>query len=242
MGEPRTLAKPPIREAVLEVLFNYPPTVNLKLLAAYGNMISTKYPIREDIISISGNMNLNEEQGGISRARIGYIFYSSDKKMFVQARLNGFSFALSNKSYTNWGAFKPLAFSELRTFVEFINPTTISRFSLRFINEIQIPSDQDFKQFVNLYSNVDIFGLSIRNYISKVELDNFEIGAIAVVSQLLSPPFDPTINMFLDIDVIMNVSGPVSLEFLSNEFDKLRNFKNRIFFSTLTDRAINSYD
>jgi uncharacterized protein (TIGR04255 family) len=240
MTAPRTLARPPIKEAVLEVLFNYPATIDLNFLGSYNAIISSRFPTRENVINIIGSLG---DASTISRVTIGHVYYSPDNKTFIQTRMNGFSFAQANQSYTDWKTFKPLAFKELQSFIDFTGPLSISRFSLRFINEIQIPSSRDFKEYVQIFPNIDILKLPVKNFISRVELINPDIDATAVVSQLVSPPFEPTVNMFLDIDVIINHLAPigVDLEYLSRMFDKLRDFKNTIFFTSLTDMAIDSY-
>jgi uncharacterized protein (TIGR04255 family) len=241
MIKPKTLAKPPIKEAVLEILFNYPHTVNPNFLKEYGKLIARDYPSRENLITITGDISKNNAK--ISRNNIGYAYFSDNKKTSIQTRMNGFSFSQTNESYTSWENFKPIAFKELKAFVDFLKPESIYRLSLRFINEIKVPPQEDLKNYINILPNIDNFDLPIRGFVTRVEVEKPDISAIAIVSQLLSPPFDPTVNIYFDIDVIVKRDPPAEIDFedLSVRFEKLRDFKNDIFFSSLTEKTINSY-
>lgn len=207
----------------------------------YGGMISDKFPIKESIVTISGNIQNDDTR--ISRSTIGAVYYSDDKKKSIQTRVNGFAFAQVNESYTSWEHFQPIAFKELQAFIDYVQPLSINRFSLRFINEIKIPTTDDLNDYIKVLPNVENINLPIRQFVARVELDKPEIGAIAIVSQLLSPPFDPSINVFLDIDVIINNDPPleINLPYLSERFESLRQLKNEIFFSSLTEKVIDSY-
>ena len=241
MVKPRTLSHPPIKEAVLEVLFDFADTSNLKFLNEYGKLILSRYSKKENIITI--NANIDQSNDNVVRNTIGYVYFTENKKTSIQTRLNGFAFAQTNESYTSWEQFKPIAFKELKSFIEFTAPLAVNRFSLRFINEIKIPSTEDLKEYLNLLPSMGTINLPMRNFVSRMELDKPDISGLAIVSQLFSPPFNPTVNFFLDIDVIINENPPkeVSLEYLFERFDTLRTLKNDIFFSALTEKTIDSY-
>ena len=242
MMKSKTLAHPPIKEAVLEVLLDYPETVTMKFLNEYGRLIASRFPNKENIVTFDANLVENNDK--ITRNIIGHVFFSGDKKTTIQTRVNGFAFAQTGESYTSWDVFKPLAFKELQAFIEFTAPVGIKRFSLRFINEIKIPPTDDLKEYLVFLPNVDTLNLPIRNFVCRMELDKADIGALAIVSQLFSPPFEPTVNVYLDIDVVINESElrEVDLKYLSDRFDSLREFKNDIFFSTLTEKTVNLYN
>ena len=241
MTTSRTLAHPPIKEAVLEVLFNFSTSPTLKLINEYGKSLADKYPLKDNLVTI--NANITNENTKVSRNEHGIVFHSQDRRTSIQIRTNGFAFAQTNESYKSWEEFKPLAFKELRSFMEFMVPETVNRFSLRFINEIKIPPSDDLKLYFTYLPNIDAINLPIRQLVSRVELEESTIGAIGIVSQLFSPPFNPDVNVYLDIDVIINNIPPlnVDMEYLSEKFDALRKFKNYIFFSSLTEKAISNY-
>src|SRR5450631_709544 len=105
MIQPRSLAHPPIKEAVLEVLFQFRPSVDVNMLNGYGVLVADRFPNHEDIVNINGTLNNNEPS--INRIVIGRSYNSPNKKTYIQSRINGFSFAQANQSYTSWDNFKP---------------------------------------------------------------------------------------------------------------------------------------
>lgn len=237
----QTLSKPPIKEAILEVLLSFPEDFDSNFLSDYGKIIENEFPFVEPITKISGSFG-SEKKSIVTEEKIGNIYFTKDRNTSLQVRLDGFSFSVINQTYSSWEKFSPEAFRQFFDFISYSQPSKYSRISLRFINEIKIPSGESLEKYLKFLPALGNLKLPFQNIISRIELFNEEINSIAILSEVISPPFEPTINIFFDIDVITKIE---SLTFdkikLSNEFEQLRQFKNNIFSSSLTELALEMY-
>jgi uncharacterized protein (TIGR04255 family) len=240
------LNKPPIREAIFEVLLDYSHSPDLELLQGFGKVISQSFPNKNNIIQVSGN--LNEDAGktsSVNRTTFGIAFFSTDKNSSIQVRKNGFSFIVLNQTYSCWDDFKPKAFEYLKQFIDYINPKSINRLSLRFINQIALPTNAaNLNEYLLVLPSLGNYTYSTQDILLRVELSNEKINAIGIITEVIKPPFNETINLYFDIDVIKKieyVNNQIDLKLVEKEFEDLRTFKNELFFESLTDKTFNLF-
>ncbi len=115
---------------------------------------------------------------------------------------------------------------------------------MRFINEISIPYDRQLTDFLKVLPSLGDIKTPISNFILKTELYDEEIKATAILTELLSRHSEPEIKVYLDIDVRINDFDQPEvwdMDSLIRIFNNLRQFKNQIFFSSLTEEALNRY-
>lgn len=212
----------------------------------YGQMISTEFPKRENLVQITGNIQGGDTQSSsVHQALIGYQFKSSDNNVAMQARLNGFSYSFLNETYTVFENFKPKAIDAVTRFMEFTRPISVLRCSLRFINQIKIPIDQNILDYVPIAPNLSIIPKRVGKYLLRSEFYDPETTSIGVLTHLMEP--DPKLtfrSIYLDIDVILHskdYDSGTEMGLIDSKFDKLREFKNDIFFSSLSEKAIKMY-
>lgn len=72
----------------------------------------------------------------------------------------------------------------------------------------------------------------------RIEIPNSEIGASAILTQTMDKPTrNGRLPLILDIEVISENDYKNDHDKVWKDFDKLRHFKNDIFFNSITEKA-----
>ena len=119
--ERRVFNRPPIKEAVLEVLFNYLPETKIEDIESFGNVLLPEFPEKGQILQIQGQIiGGSSDSPPVSQSIFGFTYLNKSKNRMIQLRMNGFSFIVLNQTYTNWYDFKTEAYNWLYKFIDFI--------------------------------------------------------------------------------------------------------------------------
>jgi uncharacterized protein (TIGR04255 family) len=228
------LKQAPIKDAIFEVLLDFPKKVDTAFLESFENFIREKFPNPSPIVQLTGSLTAGDST--ISKEFIGRSYFSTDKNSSIQIRKNGFAFLISNQTYKNWQDFKDQAFYYFLQFYDYTNPEKITRYSLRYVNQIKIKSDEIVKDFVKVFPSMGDYDYPVTDLFLRMELANKDLNAIGIITEIIQPPNQNEINIFFDIDVIRNIAE-IKIEDLDSGFDELRVFKNQLFFDSLTDKA-----
>lgn len=125
------------------------------------------------------------------------------------------------------------------TYVQTVKPIKAVRIALRYINRIMIPLPIDsFKEYILTTPEIapDLpQGLS--QFFMRLIIPDSEINAIAVITQTMEEPKGGYLPYIFDIDVFKEQAYDVAGTEMWNDFEKLRMFKNGIFFKSTTDKA-----
>lgn len=72
----------------------------------------------------------------------------------------------------------------------------------------------------------------------RLEIPNPDIEATAIITQTMDKPTrSPKLPLILDIDVIKNTDYVENLAKMWEDFENLRDFKNDIFFNSITEKT-----
>jgi uncharacterized protein (TIGR04255 family) len=241
MSERPHLANAPIAEAVLDIQVRLPSNIRLTHLEAMHRDIRDRYPNRRTRHRLEINIKLEGEAKTGSPTEDGYLFQSRDGKRIVQARLDGFTFN-KLKPYDDWNALREEARELWGRYVDIARPEAAHRIALRYINRIELPLPiHDFKDFVRTAPDIAPgIPQAVQNFFLRLEIP-YSNGALAIVTETVQPPEDPTsattLPLILDIDVIRAEGFAPPFTGVWEKFEELRNMKNDIFFSTITTRA-----
>lgn len=235
------LAKPPIKEAIFEVLFEDNFNPSLEDINGFNEILKDTFPNRKDINeSLFEFSSIDPNQSKVQQTKIGFSYFNKDNLKMIQTRINGFTFIQLNKTYKDWETFKPEAFHHFFSFADYIGAQKTKRISLRFVNQIDIPQPvSDIKEYFLTGPEI-AKGISgaIATTFSRFEIINEKYDAIGSITQVMSPPTEQLISFIFDIDVINQRAKGQELDLneqvLSEKFDLLRNFKNEIFFESIT--------
>lgn len=230
----------PIVEAVLEILVR--PSVSGKLINLGGlkDKLGEEFPEIGEATEIKTGFQFGNKIGFASeQEKIGFLFRSSERKKVMQARTNGFAFS-KLKPYRNWNSFKAEAKKLWSVYYKATKPMKVVRISLRYINRIEIPLPmKDFEEYI--LTNLKIApGLpqAISTFVMRFEIPKPEIKAVGIIIEAVEKLDKPNIlPLIFDIDVVKEKDYVGSLKHIWTDFEKLHDFKNEIFFESLTEKT-----
>jgi uncharacterized protein (TIGR04255 family) len=174
----------------------------------------------------------------------GYFFKTEDEKVVAQFRLDGFTLNRL-KPYTRWEDTYPLAAELWGMYVEVARPELLTRIALRYLNKIDFPGDEfPMLEYLTAPPPIPADGPQyVHAFFSRITLSGAEGSPAVHVTQVLEPN---QINMqsqyTLDIDAFRDLETMSSDSELDAAFAELRELKNEIFFSHLTERTLRAFD
>lgn len=249
MPEPRHLNNAPIREAIVDFRIKTRRELQLADLVPVLESLKDEYPLVEEqhtaetTIRVSPQVASSEttvRQLGLQ----GYVLKSRDGLNVTQLRVSGFTF---NRlaPYTRWEEIRPLALDAWRKYAEIARPEAVTRLGLRYINHIPLPPG------VHELDDYLVAGprtppewpQDLSAFLTYVVLHEPDSGVAVAVRQWLQVGIGrPEVAVVLDIDAYSEKQrDPDSLE-IERVLGDLRTVKNRIFFGSLTDRAMRLFE
>jgi uncharacterized protein (TIGR04255 family) len=235
--------KAPITEALIDIRVQLPDTVTLENLEAPHSLIQSDYPKKKTRRKWQGEVQFKEDSAPVATSKDlgidGYFFTSEDDKQVVQFRLDGFTFSRL-RPYQQWSHLRDEAKRLWEVYTVQVSPITVDRLAVRYINSIEIPSKR-FDLEVYFTSPPDIpKGLPclIEHFFTRVLIQFPEKGAKAFVTQTISKSSDPLITpIILDIDAFVEATFKPDSESIWSTFETLRDLKDQVFFSSVTEKS-----
>lgn len=243
MNQFETFSNAPITEAIMDIKAKLSSETNAAQLEQIYNKVKDKYPKKErlrffqKIFKFKKNNKPDIEQS--QDIFKGYIFRSSEEKKLIQARIDGFTFN-KLRPYESWDKFFNEGRKYWKLYKKIAKPLKVTRIALRYINRIEIPLPfKDFKEYI--LTNPQIapkLPQTLKHYFFRLEIPNPEIDSIAIITQTIDKQTHPKkIPMIFDIDVIIESEYNIDEDKMWEDFNKLRNYKNQIFFNSITEKA-----
>lgn len=238
------LKKAPIIAAFFQIQFE---NDNKNIIKAYTEMDAFLRPLlpeRENNISgqlqFSSNIPLGEAQitANTNTKIKGYTYLSEDKKTKLSLTNNSITL-FEEHNYTNWEAFESIIIEILQVLEETFKDIQITRTSIRFVNQFNRPiSDAPEEYFTTIIgstcNNPILQGLVKYGFKLTTNISN---NLFAVLNQNTEQNDENAIYTF-DIDVISRYNYIFNIVDIKNEISQLREKKNEIFFSSLTQKNI----
>ena len=234
----------PVSLAILEIRYVAGKELDINSFPIVNHLFAADFPIQRK--GQSRQIEIDESQGK-PKATIGdpriedYLFISENKEKNFKVSLERFNFN-QNGNYKGWDLFIEdckrvweIYYNEFFNKVEF----TITGISIRFINKIEIPIDKINQTSVfktTIYAEPGVIPDTVNSYLIKYTVPFIESDTIANVIQSLEAIEEDIYPFMFDIDVIMNrFINPAELW---HSFSYLREIKNKIFFSNITDETL----
>jgi len=243
----RYLKNAPLTEALIDIRVNLPSTFDIKDLLSLSKDISDKYTKSEPRQMFTAAFGIEKgkpftrptESKGIQ----SYICKSEDEKDIVQLKIDGFTFSRLNP-YSDWET----VLSEAKRLWELYSikclPKLITRIAVRYINRFDLPLPiGDFADYLTAPPLVpDSLPQGVSQFLTRVVINDEDITA-NIVQTMKSVSEAGHIGVILDIDVF-KLQEETGFEESSiwPEFEKLRDFKNRIFFESITEKTARLYE
>lgn len=247
MTQIRHLATAPITEAVFDYRVKAANDFQIDRLNDLKEQLAERFPKVEERrggeVTIGFQPGLPEVVSRKDFGLQGYFLKSEDEKLIAQFRVDGFT--LNRLApYTRWGELYPLSNELWQLYRMAARPEVITRLAVRYINHIQLPWPYvDFDEYLRAGPNIPLeLPQSIVGFSSRVVIHNMERNILAgVVQKYEGSPADQKNTIILDIDAFKNVDLAPDDATVQDIFEQLRDFKNLIFFSYLTDKATERY-
>ncbi len=237
----------PIIEAVIDWRVKLPATLDVTTLKQAGESFGPKYRFGEEerqfqfeITQVAG---AEAESTSRRLGPRGYRFRSQDGLEIAVLSKDGFSFSRL-RPYTQWETVFSEATRLWTIYRASCQPEEISRIATRYVNRILFPLPlENFGKYLTVPPAVPPDAPQIvGSLLSRVVLDDPQTGISTTVTQVIEgPPEQGRLPFILDIDAyIVKTIQPNAGEIVSR-FAALREMKNRVFFATLTNDAIEMF-
>ena len=235
------LPKAPITEALIDIRVKVREDLKIAQFDSIYNSVSQEYPDKKTRYKWEGRLEFKKGEAPLSATTEiidGYRFTSSDQKQIFQARLDGFTFNRL-KPYETWERFRDEARRLWGKYREVTSPEII-RVALRYINKMEFPLPiKDFGDYLTAPPTVPAsLPQGVSRFLTRIALHEPEIGATGIITQASEQIINPNIlTIILDIDVFKLKSEGIKEEDTWQILEKLRHFKNKIFFESITEKA-----
>lgn len=249
MPEIRHLNNAPAVEAVIDFRAELPEGFSISDFSTAKNTLREQYPKVEEMVRKTLSIQLDQKSIASAiddQGSIGLKFTSGDEKNIAQFRRDGFTFSRLSP-YTSWDEISAEAFRLWEIYSNISSSDFITRIAVRYINRIEIPikiSDLSdyFTAPPTLPSEVS---MSIRSFLARFSVQDASHGILAniILATYDRAATETHIPIILDIDVYKAQKFYLNqLTEIKETFAILREFKNRIFFESMTERAIRTFE
>lgn len=235
----------PIQEAVFDIRVKKVSNTEIRYYESLKDSVLSDFPNTERKVHFAGRYRFEKRDLITEHStpqEMGVIFTNKEGNKKVQFRKDGFTFN-HLKPYPNWDNFSEEAFKYWEIYKNEIEPHSVDRIALRYINKIDLPLTDDLnfhEYFQNIPQlpeplNKGYLGLLLR-FKAPCSVGDF----IANVTSKFEKPDDNFLPFILDIDVFALRDFSID-ENLKEEFSLIRENKNNIFESLITDKTRNLF-
>lgn len=247
MARIRHLQRAPVKEAIIDLRATVPESFDARSFIDLKIDLAERYPSANEMLRMEGGVQV--EEGRVSsftrhHGLRGYLFRSSDGLQVVQFRIDGFTFSRL-EPYTSWDEVFPEAFTLWQLFARKARVELATRLAVRYINRLRLPAaTRDFSRYLVAPPAVPSeLRVPVSAFLSRVLLHDAQHGLSANVTQAFEGGVDPAVTgVLLDIDAFAAEQRQVEDEAIRDRFERLREFKNRIFFSSITEEAARLFE
>jgi uncharacterized protein (TIGR04255 family) len=240
------LSHPPIVEAAIHWQARAQIPLEPEVLRSVLAQKLPEFRSCEPLHHIEMMATMSNEEGAIPQIQhlkgwYGYRLTSGDRRYIVQFTRDGVVFSRT-QGYEDWERFTAAAKPVWLTFVEIAAPVEIQRLGVRFINQLPAATLATLEQFLCEPPTCPQ-NLSLKEFVYQstfMVLDHpYEIRVIKMVQPSL-PGLPQSSGLFLDCDVFTTKPIACDEPVVDGALAKMRWLKNKIFFTLLTDQAVQS--
>jgi uncharacterized protein (TIGR04255 family) len=231
----------PITEAVVDIRLGPSPSRSPDALLPIHSEILAEYPQKTEIQKLEGKFTIGQPVTQ-SQSLIGFRYDSVDKKYVFQARVDGFTLSRL-QPYEHWEPFKKEAQRLWTIYRRYADPLHCIRAAVRYINRIDLPAQPEqpaeMKDYFRTYPEVsaDLPQL-LAGHLMQLLIPHENDTTLSLIQASVPPPRPGVASVNLDLDLFKE--SPTA--FATDEqiwlfFDSLREVRDHIFESCITDKA-----
>jgi len=237
-----SLSKSPIVEGLIDIRVEPSADATIAALKAACDELAAEFPSQQEIRTFVAQLNFSPAPTASSLttgdALDGIILRSTDEKWVVQFRLDGFTVSRLHP-YGTWDELKGKASALWAKYSEAAKPTKVVRIASRFLNRVQLPIGESFeKTFLTNFVIGPTLPQSVGGYLLRVVIPFQEHNAIAIVTQSLE---GNSTDCILDLDTFSEQPQGMAENEMWDRLDILRDVKNRLFFGSFTELALERF-
>ena len=245
MYEHETFPNAPITEALVDVRVTFGGDIRLEQLDKLSERFLERFPTKEKQITHQYALKVEDAAGSAeshaTSRTLGYVLFSEKRDKAVQLRVNGFAFS-KMKPYESWRSLRDEAREHWKTYCETMKPSRAVRLAVRYINRIELPLPiSEFQEYVLTGPQIaDGIPQGLLEFFFRVVIPNPDDDQMrATVTSTMEKPEQggKTLPYIFDVDAFT----PVDLDPTGDEIwptlEKLRDYKNLIFFLSTTEKA-----
>jgi uncharacterized protein (TIGR04255 family) len=241
------LPNAPIIEAVIDWRVKLPSAFDVSKFKEVGAFLKPKYELGHEARGFQFGLKQLRDSEPQSSSRYlgvqGYRFCSLDGLEIAMFGQDGFSFSRL-KPYTRWESVFSEAERLWQIYRSTCEPEEISRIAVRYINRIGLPLPIiDLGEYLKAPPTIPPGVPAMMSFLSRAILHEPYSGVSTNLTQVIEGHSGEhgRLPFILDIDAyILKTMNPTAADLGSN-FEFLREMKNRVFFATLTDKAIEMF-
>lgn len=246
MGQYPTLSSPPIKEAVIDIRIIPPDEFDVNVIKSLVDQLVNEYPKAETSMKSDVKFGFNKGRQLVEADNvetIGYRMWSKDQTQVVVMTSEGFTIS-QLAPYTGWDKFEAASKRLWNEYLNVVKPSSITRLAVRYINKLDMKQTQvDLADVLtappalpgDLESNLE-------NFLNRVVIRDSKSDIRAIVTQTPSESIESKYpSIILDIDVFLLNGDGIDGSEIWTIINKLRLFKNDIFFKSITDNHMEAY-
>lgn len=232
----------PISEAVLDIQVRFPAPVDASRLAEFHRGIEEQYPVRQDRTMWQGRIAVGgaSVQQAVARTAEGFMFRTADQQRAVQARQDGFTYNWL-KPYRTWEDLREEAKTHWVRYRDLFRPEAVTRLGLRYINRIELPLPlSDIRDYIKTAPDIpDGMPQAVSSLFMRIEIPDATSGLLAILTETIEAPTEGNkrLPLIFDIDVVCSATFAPDSPVIWENFENMRQYKNRIFFTSMSERA-----
>lgn len=235
----------PIVEALIDIKYKLSDNFDLNLFKKFAEKKQSIFKTSKLIRELEAEIIRGEEINKLSHKDelVGYRLISNDGKKILGLQKKNFTFSIL-KPYTNWKDLVNQAKEYWTKINKIIEAEHIHRVAVRYINNLNIkPPINEFSDYLTspptIHPNLP---QAVSSFLTRIVLPNPEKKITAIITQsLTSGDYSKSVPIILDIDVFqINNKGYNELE-IWQTLEIIRDYKNDIFFNSITKRQLEVY-
>ena len=244
----RHLRNAPITEALIDFRVKARAGFRVEEFESLKELLSDRFPEtgQERDLQVTLKVIRGQPQPPVTQdpGLRGYLFRTSDRKTIVQFRVDGFTFNRL-RPYTRWEDIFPQALELWDLYCSIAKPEVATRLAVRYINRIELPTGPvSMEKFLRAAPGIPPeLPQTISSFLTRVTIHDSETAIAAHVAQALEAgAAGKPVAVILDIDAFMQREFAVDDPAIKQTLIQLREFKNRIFFNSLTEEALRRFE
>ena len=236
------LSKAPIVEAVIELKVRMAGQVDPARFLDFRDQLVEHFPVSRDMQYVQSLLHFDAEKGPqqvLETGKAGIRLESADQRWVVQARVDGVSISRL-APYERWEALRQQAEAVWPVYIRALNPTTVIRLGVRYINRVELADEViDFDRVLTVGPKIPpALPQKLTEFFSRIVIPMEEKRATLVLVQAFDPP-PPAQGgalpaVVLDIDAFSEQSHEIESREIWDALERLRGLKNMAFFNCIT--------